>query len=133
MQASVKNSMVPRETDPARRQAPRSGNSFLRPTLRETLAPRLFGGNRAAAQIPNRRQPHELRREQYGDALITYCCPLQAHSFAEFANALIRQLDWPFLFTPAGNGISIVLPLALLLVYYLLGQAFRLCGWLNGC
>jgi len=44
--------------------------------------------------------------------------PLQAHSFAEFTTALIRQLDWPFYNLP-GAACIIVLPPALLLVYYL--------------
>lgn len=43
---------------------------------------------------------------------------LQAHSIAEFSNALIRQLDWPFYNHPE-MACVIVLPLALLLVYYL--------------
>jgi hypothetical protein len=57
--------------------------------------------------------------------------PLQAHSFAEFANALIRQLDWPF-YTRPEMACVIVLPLALLLVYYLRPgfQALRLAEWL---
>lgn len=44
--------------------------------------------------------------------------PLQAHSLAEFASALIRNLDWPFFNAPAMAGV-IVLPPVLLLVYYL--------------
>jgi hypothetical protein len=44
--------------------------------------------------------------------------PLQAHSFAEFTAALVRQLDWPFFRVPE-MACLILLPLALLLVYYL--------------
>jgi hypothetical protein len=44
--------------------------------------------------------------------------PLQAHSFAEFTAALVRQLDWPFYRLPA-MACLILLPLVLLLVYYL--------------
>jgi hypothetical protein len=43
---------------------------------------------------------------------------LQAHSFAEFAKALIRQLDWPFYNLPE-MAFVIVLPLILLLFFYL--------------
>jgi hypothetical protein len=44
--------------------------------------------------------------------------PLQAHSFDEFTAALIRHLDWPFYRVPE-MACVIVLPLVLLLIYYL--------------
>jgi hypothetical protein len=44
--------------------------------------------------------------------------PLQAHSWAEFTSALVRNLDWPFFRAPEMAGV-IALPLVLLLVHYL--------------
>jgi hypothetical protein len=44
--------------------------------------------------------------------------PLQAHSFAEFASALLRNLTWPFFNAPE-MACVIALPLVLLLVSYL--------------
>ncbi|HEX3857558.1 MAG TPA: hypothetical protein VHY30_09715 [Verrucomicrobiae bacterium] len=44
--------------------------------------------------------------------------PLQAHSWAEFTSALVRNLDWPFFKLPE-MACVIALPLVLLLVYYL--------------
>ncbi|MGA2788172.1 MAG: hypothetical protein ABSF60_11660 [Verrucomicrobiota bacterium] len=44
--------------------------------------------------------------------------PLQAHAFREFISALVRNLNWPFFDVPA-MACFIVLPLAVLLVFYL--------------
>jgi hypothetical protein len=44
--------------------------------------------------------------------------PLQAHSWAEFTSALVRNLDWPFFRHPE-MACVIALPLVLLLVHYL--------------
>jgi hypothetical protein len=93
------------------------------------IAPMAIGGLILLRGIKNRRLANEnlmslgicLLLVVGGAALRTNAAgyrPLQAHSWAEFTSALVRNLDWPFFRFPE-MACFIVLPPVLLLVYYL--------------
>jgi hypothetical protein len=93
------------------------------------IAPMAVGGLIILRAIKNRRLTGEnllslgvcLLLVAGGVALRTNAAgyrPLQAHSWAEFTSALVRNLDWPFFGIPEMACI-IALPLVLLLVFYL--------------
>jgi hypothetical protein len=93
------------------------------------IAPMTVGGLTILRVIKNRRMAKEnlislgicLFLVDGGVALRTNAegyRPLQAHSWAEFTSALVRNLDWPFFRVP-GMACVIALPLVFLLVYYL--------------
>ena len=93
------------------------------------IAPMAVGGLILLRGIKNRRLTKEnlmslgvcLLLVGVGAALRTNAAgyrPLQAHSWAEFTSALVRNLDWPFFKFPE-MACVIALPLVLLLVYYL--------------
>ena len=93
------------------------------------IAPMAVGGLILLREIKNRRLAKEnllslsicLLLVGVGAALRTNAPgyrPLQAHSWAEFTSALVRNLDWPFFKFPE-MACVIALPLVLLLVYYL--------------
>jgi hypothetical protein len=93
------------------------------------IAPMAVGGLILLRAIKNRRLAKEnlislgvcLLLVSGGVALRTNAAgyrPLQAHSWAEFTSALVRNLDWPFFRFPE-MACVMALPPVLLLVYYL--------------